>query len=168
MISNLIPIEATHSSLDVFEKPPLLASFENAFTQKIGPSYFPDGPMLEFEVFGDKNIFIDLQHTRLEIVARNVCDNGTGLLTHDTEAENRDAPYFVNNPLSSFFSECTMLLNGEIISTTNANFAHKSFIETEFSYGNDAKKHGWFFKVIIMKRTKQILTVKEGELKNGA
>ena len=33
-----------------------------------------------------------------------------------------------------------MSLNGEKISTTNANFAHKSFIETEFSHGNDAKK----------------------------
>ena len=33
-----------------------------------------------------------------------------------------------------------MSLNGKKISTTNANFAHKSFIETEFSHGNDAKK----------------------------
>ena len=31
-------------------------------------------------------------------------------------------------------------MNGEKISTTNANFTHKSYIETEFSYGNDAKK----------------------------
>ena len=46
MISNLLPTEATHSSLDLFEKPPLLVTFENAFTQKIGPSYSPDGPML--------------------------------------------------------------------------------------------------------------------------
>ena len=72
MISNLIPSEATHSSLDLFEKPPLLVTFENAFTQKIGPSYSPDGPMLEFEVLGDRNNFIDLQRTRLEIVARIV------------------------------------------------------------------------------------------------
>ena len=33
-----------------------------------------------------------------------------------------------------------MSLNGEKLSTTNANFVHKSFIETEFSLGNDAKK----------------------------
>ena len=140
MISNLIPSEATHSSLDLFEKPPLLVTFENAFTQKIGPSYSPDGPMLEFEVLGDRNNFIDLQRTRLEIVARIVRSNGNVLRTHATEAANRDTPYFVNNPLSSLFSECTLSLNGEKISTTNANFAHKSFIETEFSYGNDAKK----------------------------
>ena len=140
MISNLIPSEATHSSLDLFEKPPLLVTFENAFTQKIGPSYSHDGPMLEFEVLGDRNNFIDLQRTRLEIVARIVRSNGNVLRTHATEAANRDTPYFVNNPLSSLFSECTLSLNGEKISTTNANFAHKSFIETEFSYVNDAKK----------------------------
>ena len=48
--------------------------------------------------------------------------------------------FFVNNPLSSLFSECTLSLNGEKKSTTNAKFAHKRFIETEFSHGNDAKK----------------------------
>ena len=140
MISNLLPTEATQSSLDLFEKPPLLVTFENAFTQKIGPSHSPDGPMLEFEVLGDRNNFIDLQRTRLEIVARVVQNNGNVLRTHATEAAQRDTPYLVNNPLSSLFSECTMSLNGEKISTTNANFAHKSFIETEFSHGNDAKK----------------------------
>ena len=33
MISNFLPTEATHSSLDLFEKHPLLVTFENAFTQ---------------------------------------------------------------------------------------------------------------------------------------
>ena len=127
-ISISIPSEATHSSLDLFEKPPLLDTFENAFTKKIGPSYSPDGHMLEFQVLGDRNNFIDIQRTRLEIVARIVRSNGTVLRTH------------ASDPLSSLFSECTLSLNGEKISTTNANFAHKSLIETEFSYGNDAKK----------------------------
>ena len=35
IISNLIPKEATHSSLDLFEKLPLLVTFENAFTKKL-------------------------------------------------------------------------------------------------------------------------------------
>ena len=115
----------------------LYLSLLKVLSPKNGPSYSPDGPMLEFEVLGDRNNFIDLQRTRLEIVARIVRSNGNVLRTHATEAANRDTPYFVNNPL---FSECTLSLNGEKISTTNANFAHKSFIETEFSYGNDAKK----------------------------
>ena len=33
-----------------------------------------------------------------------------------------------------------MSLNGEKNSQTNANFTHKSFIETKFLHGNDAKK----------------------------
>ena len=39
MIFNLLPTEATHSSLDLFEKPPLQITFENTLTQKIGPSF---------------------------------------------------------------------------------------------------------------------------------
>ena len=70
MISNLLPTEATHSSLDLFEKSLLLVKFEKAFTQKSGPSYSPDGHMLEFEVLGDRNNFIDLQRTCLEILTR--------------------------------------------------------------------------------------------------
>ena len=61
MIANLLPNEATHSSLDLFEKQPLLITFENAFDQKIGPVYSPNGPMLEFEITGDRNNFVDLQ-----------------------------------------------------------------------------------------------------------
>ena len=141
MISNLLPTEATHSSLDLFEKPALLFTFEIAFTQKIGPSYSSDSPMLKFQILGDRNNFIDLQRTRLEIVARVVQNHGNVLRTHATEAAQRDTPYLVNNPLSSLFSECTMSLNGGKISTTNANFAHKSFIETEFLHGIDAKKY---------------------------
>ena len=86
---------------------------------------------------------LDFQRTRLEIVARIVRSNGTVLRTHATEAANRDTPFFVNNPLSLLFSECTLSLNGEKISTTSANLAHKSFFETEFSDGNDANKTWW-------------------------
>ena len=67
MVTILLPAEATHTKLDLFEQQPLLITFDNAFTQKVGPSYSPDGPMLEFEVLGDRNNFIDLQKLLLEI-----------------------------------------------------------------------------------------------------
>ena len=69
--------------------------------------------MLEFEVLGDRNNFVDLQRTRLEIVARIVQTNGNVLRTHATEAAQRDTQYLVKNPQSSLISECTMSLNGE-------------------------------------------------------
>ena len=50
-----------------------------------------------------------------------------------------DAPYFCNNVLHSLFSDCTVSANGLKISSANGNYAHKSFIETEFSHNKDAK-----------------------------
>ena len=138
MIANLLPHEATHSSLDVFEKPPLLVSFNNSFEQKIGPIYSPNGPQLEFEVVGDRNNFIDLQRIFLEVKCRIVKGNNVDLSYGATEAQ-RDNPCLVNNALHSLFSECTVSLNGNKISNSNGNYAHKSFIETEFSHGTDAK-----------------------------
>ena len=120
--------------------------------------------MLEFEALGDRNNFIDLQRTRLEIVLRVIKNNGNVLRTHATDAGLRDTPYLVNNLLSSLFSECTLSLNGEKISTTNANFAHKSFIETEFSHSIDAKKPGLLAKAITMRIIQQIRMVRLGEL----
>ena len=99
--------------------------------------------MLEFEVLGDKNNFFNLQGTGLKKIARIVRSNGTLLWTHATDAADRYTPYFVNIPLSSLFSECTLSLIVEKKSAINANFADKSYIETEVSYGNDAKKTWW-------------------------
>ena len=59
--------------------------------------------MLEIEVSGDRNYFIDLQRTRLEIVSRIVQNNGNVLRTHATEAAQRDSSFLVHYPLSSFF-----------------------------------------------------------------
>ena len=48
-----------------------------------------------------------------------------------------DSPYFCNNVLLSLFSDCTVSANGQKISNANGNYAHKSFIETEFSHNKD-------------------------------
>ena len=114
---------------------------------------------------GDRNNFLDLQRTRLEIEARIVQNNGNVLRTHATEVAQRDNPNLVNNPLLSLFSECTMSLSGDKISTTNVNFAHKSFIETEFSLLMMQRKHGLLVKVIYMNIIYKVLMVLMGELK---
>ena len=67
MIANLLSTEATHSSLDLFEKPSRLVTFDGSFCQKLGPVYSPNGPMLEFEFAGNRNNFIDLQKIFLEV-----------------------------------------------------------------------------------------------------
>ena len=142
MIANLLPSEASHSSLDLFEKPSLLVTSGGSFCQKLGPIYSPNGPMLEFEVAGDRNNFIDLQKIFLEVKCKIVQSSEADLKYDATAAADitkTDSPYFCNNVLHSLFSDCTVSANGLKISNANGNYAHKSFIETEFSHNEDAK-----------------------------
>ena len=106
MIGNMLPTEATHSSLDLFEKPALLVNFDGSFCQKVGPVYSPNGPMLEFEVAGDRNNFIDLQKIFLEIKSKIVQASEADLKYDAGDAADvtkTDAPYFCNNVLHSLF-----------------------------------------------------------------
>ena len=138
MTTNLLPADATHTTLDVFEKQPLFITFE-----KFGPSYSPDGPKLEFEVLDDCNNFIDLQKLLFEFKCKISRSNDSDLRT-GTDATNTGAPYFSNNALHSLLSECTLSANGVRVSNTNGNYAHKAFIEREFSSGETAK-NTWLF-----------------------
>ena len=54
MIKNMLPAEATHISLDLFEKLTLLVIFDGSFCQKLGPVYNANGPMLDYEFAGDR------------------------------------------------------------------------------------------------------------------
>ena len=68
-ISSLRLTKATHSAV-VFLKTILYSlRLILLLRKKIGPFYSPDGSLLEFVVLGDRNNFIDLQRTRLEILA---------------------------------------------------------------------------------------------------
>ena len=139
MFANLLPNEATHSSLDLFEKQPHLITFENAFDQKMGPVYSPNGPMLEFEITGDRIIFLDLQRTYLEIRCKVTQSNGADLRYDNTDPTVTDSPFLINNSLYTLFSDCTLSANGLKHSNANSKFAHKSFIGTEFSKSKGAK-----------------------------
>ena len=100
--------------------------------------------MLEFEVAGDRNNFIDLQKIFLEVKCKIVQSSEANLKYDGTAAADvtkTDAPYFCINVLHSLFSDCTVSANGLKISNANGNYAHKSFIETDFSHNKDAKKH---------------------------
>ena len=98
--------------------------------------------MLEFEVAGDRNNFTDLQKIFLEVKCKIVQSSEVDL-KHDATAAaditKTDSPYFCNNVLHSLFSDCTVSSNGQKISNANGKYAHKCFIETEFSHNKDSK-----------------------------
>ena len=139
MITNLLPTEATHSTLDIFEKPSLLIAFENGFEQRVGPAYTANGPTLEFKVIGDRHNFINMQQIFLELSCCIKKADGTNMTWHATEAPRKDAPVFVNNVLHSLFSDCDIYANGVKISSANGVYGHKSFLETELSHTRSAK-----------------------------
>ena len=98
--------------------------------------------MLEFEVACDRHNFIDLQKTFLEVKCKIVQSSEADLKYDATAAADitkTDSSYFCNNVLLSLFSDCTVSANGLKISNANGNYAHKSFIETEFSHNKNAK-----------------------------
>ena len=94
--------------------------------------------MLEIEVVGDRNNFIDLQKFLFELNCKITRTNDADL-RNGADAPNTDLPHFSNNALQSLFSDCTVSTNGVKFSNTNGNYAHKAFIETEFSSGRTAK-----------------------------
>ena len=110
--SNALPIETSHTSLDIFERPQLLVNFDGSFEQKIGPLYAPNGPTLEFEVKGDRTNFIDLQNIYLEVKCKIVKTDNTNLNYVTGDATQQDTPVFVNNTLHSLFSDCTVTAQG--------------------------------------------------------
>ena len=75
--SNASPIESSHTSLDIFERPQLLVNFDGSFEQKIGPLYASNGPTLEFEVKGDRTNFIDIQNIYMEVKCKIVKEQTT-------------------------------------------------------------------------------------------
>ena len=103
--------EASHSSLDLYEKPPLLVTVDQSFEQKTGPLYSPSGSSLEFEVVGDCNNFKDLRKIHLEIKCRIQNVDSTDLRYDAGDPANTDAVFFVNNVLHSLFADCTVSAN---------------------------------------------------------
>ena len=120
----VIPSEATHSSLDLFEKPFLLVTFDQSFEQNTGTLYSPSGSSLEFEVVGDRNNFFDLQKIYLEIKCRILQTDETDLRYTYGDANACD-PYFPNNILHSLFAGCTVSANGIKILTANGHYEQK-------------------------------------------
>ena len=100
--------------------------------------------MLEFEVAGDRNIFIDLQKLFLEIKCKIVRDSEADL-KYDAGAA---ADVTKTDVLHSLFSDCTVSANGLKVSNANGNYAQKNFSETEFSHNKDATATCWHAKVI--------------------
>ena len=104
-VQNDYEFSRQHTPHLICSKNSICLFFDNAFPQKVGPPYSPDGPMLVFEILGE---------SKCKISRNNDSDLRTG-----TDPANTEAPYLSNNALHALFSECTVSANGVKISNTN-------------------------------------------------
>ena len=129
-----LPSAATHSSLDLFQKNPVLVNFDHGNVQEVHPVTGVDGPTLEFEIRTDRNSFLDMSEVYLRL-AVTIIDLNT-LKPVDTTTQ---PVVLTNNALHSLFSNCEVSINGENVSTSNSLYAHKSFLTTEWSHSAECK-----------------------------
>ena len=107
--------------------------------------------MLEFEITGDRNNFVDLQKIYLEIRCKVTQSNGADLRYDNTDPTVSDSPFLVKHSLYSLFSDCTLSANGLKIANANSNFAHKSFLEQNFLTAKEPRTHGLSVSDIVLK-----------------
>jgi len=88
-----------------------------------------DQSVLEFLIPGDKDtyIYLDIQLIRGKLTKAD----GTAL-------DNTDFTAVTNNFLHSLFSQCSIALNGKLITQAAELYNYRSFFETVLTYGSDA------------------------------
>jgi hypothetical protein len=135
-----IPHAATHSSLDIFQKPSILVNFDSGNDQEIFPVSSLDGPNLEFSIATDRHVFLDMQNIFLDLTIKIVQGvNGGNLEYVVNDADHQDEVQFVNNILHSLFSNCDVSFNNELVYSSNGHYAHKAMIDTEISHTGGSK-----------------------------
>ena len=126
--SSEIANPVTHSALDFFDRPSVLINYEGSFDQEVFPHVGCRGPQLDFFVTAENKNCIDLNRICLAV---EICiyqpDGSEKLKPADVDLT------FANNTLHSLFSYVEMFLNGKLISSSNNNYHHLAFIETELT-----------------------------------
>ena len=109
MLPNVLPLEASHNSLDIFERSPVLITFDSSFYQKIGSIHSPNGPTLKFEVVGDRNTFLNWQKNFLKIKC-NVTQTDGRDLRFDSRSAANSIPSLLLTLFTRFFRNVQLLL----------------------------------------------------------
>ena len=108
---------------------------------------------ITIKIKGAANEFIDINQTRLMGSLRLIKQNGTEFVAEDIRhaaieggaaappVGNRDYAFFVNGIGTAWAKECTVLINNQVISQEDNNYAYKADIENRFLTSNDIKKN---------------------------
>ena len=117
------------SEFDIFASKPIQTSVLETTEVKYNPIASVDQSVLEFLIPGDKDtyIYLDIQLIRGKLTKAD----GTAL-------DNKDFTAVTNNFLHTLFSQCSIALNGTLITQAAELYNYRSFFETLLTYGSDA------------------------------
>ena len=126
----------THSALDFFERPHVLINYEGAYDQEVFPHVGCRGPQLDFFVTAENKNCIDLNRICLALDVSLYTPDGKTLVKPRTDP----VLIYGNNLLHSLFSHVELFLNGKLISSSNNNYHHAAFVETELTSDTEGKQ----------------------------
>ena len=89
---------------------------------------------MEFEIASDNNVYIDPGDINLSLAVKIEKGNdGDEKLEWDETEKTGDEVGFINNVMHSLFKNCEVFVNQQSISESNGLYAHKAYVETEWS-----------------------------------
>lgn len=132
---------AGHTCLiDLFDQSPLQVCVDSSVQHEYWPKSGVDGPTLEFEIASDNNVYIDPGDINLSLAVKIEKGNdGDDKLEWDETEKTGDEVGFINNVMHSLFKNCEVFVNQQSISESNGLYAHKAYVETEWSYSAGSK-----------------------------
>ena len=141
----------TNSSLEIFDKVPVLETIMSSYTQKVFPSNSLDESSIEFEFETDRNIYLDMRDThlslKLQLFKGRLFDafkkekaERKAKSEEDSDEEPQTYLTYVNNLLHSLFSNCKVYFNNTMVYNANGLYPHKAQISNEFNSSAVSKK----------------------------
>ncbi|XP_046340865.2 uncharacterized protein F54H12.2-like [Haliotis rufescens] len=120
-------------SLNLFILPPYQTSIHQHYFDEVRPlSQINDSSPLEFQVTNAGSDYIDLNRTRLHVKLKVKHADGTDL-------DDKEHIVPVNLFLQALFSQVSVYLQNQLVSSTNNHYAYKSMMKTLLNYGTEAK-----------------------------
>ncbi|XP_071078617.1 uncharacterized protein F54H12.2-like [Haliotis cracherodii] len=144
--------ELVPESLNLFTLPPYQTSVQKHYFVNVRPlSQINDSTPLEFHVSNSGGDYVDLKRTRLHLNVKVTQTDGTPLAEDENVAP-------VNLFLQSLFSQVTVYLQNQLVSSTNNHYAYKSMMKTLLEYGAEAntthlRASAWYLRTDTHRRT---------------
>ena len=152
----------TNSSLEIFDKVPVLETIISSYIQEVFPSTSLDESSIEFEFETDRNLYLDMRDTHLSLklqlfkgrlfeAFKKEKAEHKAKLEEDSDEEPQTYLTYVNNLLHSLFSNCEVYFNNTMVYNANGLYPHKAQISNEFNSSAVSNKgilacHGYSFE----------------------